>query len=100
MPALILLGSMLGRGYESRPSLILRRMIILEWLYGKAKRRKNNRRLPTVMNRQLHTLSSFPAPANDDTTMILADNLRLDPNILIGNGNGIFGSGVQGSGKT
>ena len=32
--------------------------------------------------------------------MILADNLRIHPDILIGNGNGIFGSGVQGSGKT
>jgi hypothetical protein len=32
--------------------------------------------------------------------MVLADNLRIQPDILIGNGNGIFGSGVQGSGKT
>jgi len=32
--------------------------------------------------------------------MILADNLRIHPDVLIGNGNGVFGSGVQGSGKT
>jgi type IV secretory pathway VirB4 component len=32
--------------------------------------------------------------------MVLADNLRVHPDVLIGNGNGVFGSGVQGSGKT
>ena len=45
-----------------------------------------------MYNRQLHTLHSPGpvAPASDDT-MVLADNLRLDPDILIGNGNGILG---------
>jgi len=53
-------------------------------------------------NRQLHSLSSVPlqASTSDRDTMILADNLRIHPDVLIGNGNGIFGSGVQGSGKT
>src|SRR5205807_4577122 len=53
-------------------------------------------------NRQLHTIhpSSSAIPAIDNDTMILADNLRIHPDILIGNGNGIFGSGIQGSGKT
>jgi hypothetical protein len=55
-----------------------------------------------MQSRQLHSLPLIPTaiPASDDTTMILADNLRIHPDILIGNGNGIFGSGVQGSGKT
>lgn len=55
-----------------------------------------------MQNRQLHTLSSVPfqtSPINQDI-MILADNLRVHPDVLIGNGNGIFISGSQGSGKT
>src|SRR5437660_10218674 len=32
--------------------------------------------------------------------MVLADNLRVHPDVLFGNGGGVFGSGVQGSGKT
>jgi DNA helicase HerA-like ATPase len=53
-------------------------------------------------NRQLHSLSSVPlqSVAADQTVLVLADNLRIPPDVLIGNGNGIFGSGVQGSGKT
>src|SRR5947209_19397258 len=55
-----------------------------------------------MQNRQLHTLSSVPLQASlsDREVMILADNLRIHPDVLIGNGNRIFGSGVQGSGKT
>src|SRR6266581_3325344 len=54
-----------------------------------------------MINRQLHAIHpSHVAPASDSDTMILADNLRIHPDVLIGNGNGIFGSGVQGSGKT
>ena len=55
-----------------------------------------------MQNRQLHTLSSVPLQASlsDREVMILADNLRIHPDVLIGNGNGVFCSGVQGSGKT
>jgi hypothetical protein len=55
-----------------------------------------------MINRQLHSLSSIPiaAPALDTEVLVLADNLRIAPDVLIGNGNGIFGSGVQGTGKT
>ena len=53
-----------------------------------------------MQNRQLHSLHSIPAPAPDTNVMVLADNLRVHPDVLIGNGNGIFASGVQGSGKT
>src|SRR5436190_9210158 len=55
-----------------------------------------------MINRQLHAihLSSPAIPSEDNDSMILADNLRIHPDVLIGNGNGIFGSGVQGSGKT
>jgi len=50
-----------------------------------------------MQNRQIHSLA---APISNPDVMILADNLRVHPDVLIGNGNGIFGSGVQGSGKT
>jgi hypothetical protein len=55
-----------------------------------------------MQNRQIHSLSSVPLQASisDHDVMVLADNLRINPDVLIGNGNGIFGSGVQGSGKT
>jgi hypothetical protein len=55
-----------------------------------------------MINRQLHSLPPIPTavPALDAETMILADNLRIPADVLIGNGNGIFGSGAQGSGKT
>ena len=49
-------------------------------------------------NRQLHSL--HPPSPQDSNVLVLADNLRVHPDILIGNGNGIFCSGVQGSGKT
>jgi len=32
--------------------------------------------------------------------MVLGDTLRIHPDAILGTGNGIFGSGVQGSGKT
>jgi len=52
-----------------------------------------------MINRQLHSLSSFPVvPASDADTMILADNLRIHPDVLIG--QGLFCSGVPGTGKT
>ena len=50
--------------------------------------------------RSLQSSISAPAPALDTNVMVLADNLRVHPDVLIGNGNGIFGSGVQGTGKT
>src|SRR5882762_2678851 len=54
-----------------------------------------------MINRQIHAIHPPAiAPASDTDTMILADNLRIHPDVLIGNGNGIFASGVQGSGKT
>jgi len=55
-----------------------------------------------MMNRHLHAIHPVPitAPAADTDTMLLADNLRIHPDVLIGNGNGIFCSGIQGSGKT
>jgi|SRR6266705_97251 len=54
-----------------------------------------------MINRQLHAIHpSHVAPTTDNDTMILADNLRIHPDIILGTGNGIFGSGVQGSGKT
>lgn len=55
-----------------------------------------------MQNRQFHSLSSVPSSASisDHDVLVLADNLRVHPDVLIGNGNGIFGSGVQGSGKT
>ena len=49
-------------------------------------------------NRHLHSL--HPPSPQDDNVLVLADNLRIHPDVLIGNGNGIFASGVQGSGKT
>ena len=52
-------------------------------------------------NRQHQTLYSFPAASPlDRGVLVLADNLRIHPDVLIGNGNGVFCSGVQGSGKT
>ena len=51
-----------------------------------------------MYNRQLHSL--HPPSPQDTNVLVLADNLRIHPDILIGNGNGIFCSGVQGSGKT
>jgi hypothetical protein len=55
-----------------------------------------------MQNRQLHSLNPVPSSASisDNDVLVLADNLRVHPDVLIGNGNGIFGSGVQGSGKT
>src|SRR6266550_1359566 len=55
-----------------------------------------------MQNRQLHSLNSVPLQASisDHDVLVLADNLRVHPDVLVGNGNGIFGSGVQGSGKT
>ena len=55
-----------------------------------------------MQNRQLVSLHSVPLQSSpvDRDVMVLADNLRVHPDVLIGNGNGIFGSGVQGSGKT
>jgi hypothetical protein len=55
-----------------------------------------------MQNRQIHSLNPVPLQASisDHDVMVLADNLRINPDVLIGNGNGIFGSGVQGSGKT
>src|SRR5882762_11795242 len=54
-----------------------------------------------MINRQIHAIHPPAiAPASDNDSMILADNLRIHPDVLIGNGNGIFASGVQGSGKT
>ncbi len=54
------------------------------------------------MQRRFHAVphTTSLAPALDCDVMVLADNLRVHPDVLIGNGNGIFGSGVQGSGKT
>src|SRR5437762_2720864 len=55
------------------------------------------------MQNRLHSLPSLPAmapSASDTDVMVLGDTLRIHPDVLIGNGNGIFGSGVQGSGKT
>lgn len=53
-------------------------------------------------NRQLQSLHSITlnASISDRNVLVLADNLRVHPDVLIGNGNGIFCSGVQGSGKT
>ncbi len=45
----------------------------------------------------IHSIHTRVVPVAE---MNLADNLRVHPDILIGNGNGIFGSGVQGTGKT
>lgn len=36
----------------------------------------------------------------DSTLLILADDCRVHPDLLIGNGNGIFGAGMQNSGKS
>jgi hypothetical protein len=36
----------------------------------------------------------------DSTQLILADDCRIHPDLLIGNGNGIFGAGAQNSGKS
>ena len=55
-----------------------------------------------MQNRQIHSLSLVPLQASisDNNVLVLADNLRVHPDVIIGNGNGVFGSGVQGSGKT
>src|SRR2546429_4414556 len=55
-----------------------------------------------MINRQLHSLPSTPTatPASDTDVMVLGDTLRIHPDAILGTGNGIFGSGVQGSGKT
>lgn len=55
-----------------------------------------------MINRQLHSIHppALVTSTREADALILADNLRLLPDVLIGNGNGIFGSGVQGSGKT
>ena len=43
----------------------------------------------------------YPAhPSPENELLVLGDNLHIHPDVLIGNGNGIFCSGVQGSGKT
>lgn len=52
-----------------------------------------------MQNRQLHSVP-LQASISDNNVLVLADNLRIHPDVIIGNGNGIFGSGVQGSGKT
>src|SRR2546421_281029 len=54
------------------------------------------------MQNRLHSLPSLPAmaPASDTDAMVLGDTLWIHADVLIGNGNGIFGSGVQGTGKT
>lgn len=54
-------------------------------------------------NTHSRTVEFYPISApttSDQEAMVLGDNLRVHPDILIGNGNGIFISGVQGSGKT
>ena len=55
-----------------------------------------------MQNRQLHSLNPVPSSASisDQDVLVLADNLRISPDVLLGNGGGIFGSGCQGSGKT
>ena len=50
--------------------------------------------------RSLQSSIPAPVPVLNTNVMVLADNLHVHPDVLIGNGNGIFGSGVQGSGKT
>jgi hypothetical protein len=44
--------------------------------------------------------TSLTQYAPDYDVMVLADNLRIHPDVLIGNGNGIFCSGLPGTGKT
>jgi hypothetical protein len=51
----------------------------------------------SMQNRQMDSLA---APISNPDVMVLADNLRVHPDVLIGNGNGVLISGVQGSGKT
>ena len=51
-----------------------------------------------MQNRQLHSLHSIPAPAPDNDVLNLGDNLKVEPDVLLG--SGIFGSGMPGSGKT
>jgi len=53
-------------------------------------------------NRQLHSLPSAPLQVSpvDRDVMVLADNLRVHPDVLFGNGGGVFCAGIQGSGKT
>ena len=55
-----------------------------------------------MQNRQIHSLNSVPSSASISSpdVMVLADNLRIHPDVLVGNGNGVFISGVQGTGKT
>jgi hypothetical protein len=55
-----------------------------------------------MQNIQLHTLPSTPIQSSpiDRDVLVLADNLRIHPDVLVGNGNGVFISGVQGTGKT
>lgn len=53
-----------------------------------------------MQRRQFQALAPSARPVADDNVMILGDNLRIHPDVLLSNGNGIFGSGVQGSGKT
>jgi hypothetical protein len=53
-----------------------------------------------MQRRQAFQTVPRSATIADDNLMVLGDNLRVHPDILIGNGNGIFASGVQGTGKT
>ena len=64
---------------------------------------KQTKRKDTIVQRRsfqpLHPPTTTVQTADHDV-LVLADNLRIHPDLLIGNGNGIFGSGVQGTGKT
>lgn len=54
-----------------------------------------------MLNRQIHTVhSTTSAPSNSPEVMDLGENLRIHPDQLFSNGGGVFGAGVQGSGKT
>lgn len=44
--------------------------------------------------------NNAPQPAGQEQALHLADNLKISPDLLIGNGNGIAGFGVPGTGKT
>jgi hypothetical protein len=53
-----------------------------------------------MQNRQAFQMVPRSAAIAEDNLMILGENLRVHPDVLIGNGNGVFGSGIQGTGKT
>jgi len=53
-----------------------------------------------MQQRSPHQPTNHASSVANDGLLHLAPNLIIEPDVILSNGNGIFGAGVQGSGKT